>query len=95
MVLFQLLRGNKWHLQLGDIKGAFLEAGLWMLGTNLCLQGCQPAGGIPGATADQLVEVIGNVYGQNGWRLGTKSSAPSLVMTPVFTTLVRRGQQAM
>ena len=26
MVLFQLLSSNKWQLQLGDIKGAFLEA---------------------------------------------------------------------
>ena len=63
-ILFQLLASNKWLLQLGDVKGAFLEAGplptcYRPLFTRL------PAGGIPGVHPDSLIEVLGNVYGQN------------------------------
>eukprot|EP00435_Cladocopium_sp_Y103_P021891 s1135_g5.t1 len=64
MVLFQLLSSHKWLMQLGDIKGAFLEAG--PLDPRFRpLYARLPAGGLPGATDDQLVEVLGNVYGQN------------------------------
>ena len=63
-ILFQLLASHKWLLQLGDVKGAFLEAGP--------LPACYkplfariPAGGIPGIDKDCLIEVLGNVYGQN------------------------------
>ena len=60
MVLFQLLSGNRWMLQLGDIKGAFLEAGP-LDPKYRPLYAWLPAGGIPGASSDQLVEVLGNV----------------------------------
>ena len=51
-------------MQLGDIKGAFLEAG--PLDPRFRpLYARLPAGGLPGAMEDQLVEVLGNVYGQN------------------------------
>ena len=48
MVLFQLLSSNKWVLQLGDIKGAFLEAGP-LDPKYKPLYAWLPAGGIPGA----------------------------------------------
>eukprot|EP00435_Cladocopium_sp_Y103_P057373 s281_g19.t1 len=64
MVLFQLLSSFKWTLQLGDIKGAFLEAGP-LDARYRPLYAWLPPGGIPGADSAQLVEVLGNVYGQN------------------------------
>ena len=64
MVLFHLLASFGWELQLGDIKGAFLEAGP-LDSKYRPLYAWMPAGGIPGADSSQLVEVLGNVYGQN------------------------------
>eukprot|EP00435_Cladocopium_sp_Y103_P029371 s1599_g7.t1 len=64
MVLFQLLATHRWTLQLGDIKGAFLEAGP-LNPRYRPLYAWLPAGGLPGADTAQLVEVLGNVYGQN------------------------------
>ena len=66
MVLFQLLSSHKWLLQLGDIKGAFLEAGP-LDPRYRPLYARLHAGGLPGAMEDQPVEVevLGNVYGQN------------------------------
>ena len=64
MVLFQLLSSFKWTLQLGDIKGAFLEAGP-LAERYRPLFAWLPPGGIPGTDSAQLVEVLGNVYGQN------------------------------
>eukprot|EP00435_Cladocopium_sp_Y103_P049592 s603_g15.t1 len=64
MVWFQLLSSHKWLMQLGDIKGAFLEAGP-LDAKYRPLFARLPAGGLPGASEDQLVEVLGNVYGQN------------------------------
>eukprot|EP00435_Cladocopium_sp_Y103_P020594 s2229_g5.t1 len=63
-VMFQLMASHKWLLQLGDVKGAFLEAGpipecYRPLFANL------PAGGIPGVDPECLLEILGNVYGQN------------------------------
>ena len=51
-------------LQLGDIKGAFLEAGP-LPDKFRPLFAKQPAGGIPGVPSDAVLEVTGNVYGQN------------------------------
>ena len=63
-MLFQLLSTHGWKMQLGDVQGAFLEAG--PLPTEYRpLYTWLPAGGIPGAESTQLVEVLGNVYGQN------------------------------
>ena len=63
-VMFQLMSSNHWQLQLGDIKGAFLEAGpipncYRPLYANL------PPGGIPEIDPECMIEVLGNVYGQN------------------------------
>ena len=62
--LMQTMASNKWELQLGDIKGAFLEAGPLDQAFRP-LYASQPAGGIPGTPADAVIEVFGNVYGQN------------------------------
>ena len=64
MVLFQMLASHRWTLQLGDIKGAFLEAGP-LNPRYRPLYAWLPAGGLPGADSAQLVEVLGNAYGQH------------------------------
>ena len=52
------------ELQLGDIKGAFPEAGA-LPQKFRPLFAKQPPGGIPGVPKDAVLEVLGNVYGQN------------------------------
>ena len=64
MTLMQLISSKKWDLQLGDIKGAFLEAGP-LDPKYRPLYASQPAGGIPGLPQSAVIEVCGNVYGQN------------------------------
>ena len=63
-VLFQLMATFRWRLQLGDVKGAFLEAGP-LPRCYRPLYARLPAGGIPGIDEDCLIEVLDNVYGQN------------------------------
>ena len=64
MLVMQLISSFQWELQLGDIKGAFLEAG--PLPTKFRpLFARLPPGGIPGLPREAVVEVVGNVYGQN------------------------------
>ena len=63
-VLFQLMSSHRWQLQLGDVKGAFLEAGP-LPKCYRPLYARIPAGGIPGVDEECLLEVLGNVYGQN------------------------------
>eukprot|EP00435_Cladocopium_sp_Y103_P030061 s1739_g7.t1 len=63
-LVLQLLVSNKWLLQLGDIKGAFLEAGP-INPKFVPLYAHQPAGGVPGLDSDDVIEVTGNVYGSN------------------------------
>ena len=63
-VLFQLMATFRWRLQLGDVKGAFLEAGP-LPKCYRPLYARLAAGGIPGIDEDCLIEVLGNVYGQN------------------------------
>eukprot|EP00435_Cladocopium_sp_Y103_P053201 s487_g17.t1 len=63
-LILQLLVSNRWLLQLGDIKGAFLEAGA--LNPKFSpLYAHQPQGGIPGIDSEAVIEVVGNVYGSN------------------------------
>ena len=51
-------------MQLGDIKGAFLEAG--PLNPKFApLYAHQPKGGVPGLDPEDVIEVTGNVYGSN------------------------------
>ena len=63
-LVMQLISSHKWTLQLGDIKGAFLEAGE-LNPRYRPLYAEQPAGGIPGIPHNSVIEVVGNVYGQN------------------------------
>ena len=63
-ILFQLLATFGWQLQLGDVQGAFLEAGP-IPARYRPLYARLPPGGLPGAEGYELVEVLGNVYGQN------------------------------
>lgn len=62
--LMQLIASHQWDLELGDIKGAFLEAGP-LPQKYRPLFARLPAGGIPGIPSDAVIEVLGNVYGQN------------------------------
>ena len=64
MTLMQILACEGWPLQLGDIKGAFLEAGP-LESRFKPLYAHQPPGGIPGVPSNAVIEVLGNVYGQN------------------------------
>lgn len=60
----QVIASKGWDLQLGDIKGAFLEAGL-LDPKYRPLYAHQPPGGIPGVPPSAIIEVLGNIYGQN------------------------------
>ena len=64
MTLMQLISSLKWDLQLGDIRGAFLETGP-RDSRFKPLFAHQPPGGIPGLPPEAVIEVCGNVYGQN------------------------------
>ena len=64
VLIMQILSSFGWTIQLGDIKGAFLEAGP-LPERYRPLFARQPPGGIPGVPPDAVIEVIGNVYGQN------------------------------
>ena len=63
-MVLQLIVSKKWTLCLGDIKGAFLEAGPLQ---SRCrpLFARQPQGGVPGLDPGDIIEVTGNVYGSN------------------------------
>ena len=63
-LVLQILVSMKWQMCLGDIKGAFLESGP-LQAKYRPLFAKQPAGGIPGLSPDDVIEVIGNVYGLN------------------------------
>ena len=63
-LLLQVIVSKKWELQLGDIKGAFLEAGP-IDKKYRPLFAEQPPGGVPGLDPSDVIEVLGNVYGSN------------------------------
>ena len=63
-VLLQLLVTNHWVMNLGDIKGAFLEAGP-LPERFRPLYAHQPPGGVPGLPPDAVIEITGNLYGSN------------------------------
>ena len=64
MTLMQIIASFGWDLELGDIKGAFLESGE-IDAKYRPLYAHQPPGGVPGLPSGAVIEVIGNVYGQN------------------------------
>ena len=61
VLLMQVLASYGWELQLGDIKGAFMEAGP----LYRPLYAKIPLGGVLNVPADAVIEITGNVYGQN------------------------------
>jgi hypothetical protein len=62
--VLQIIVSKRWTLCLGDIKGAFLEAG--PLNSRFRpLFARQPSGGVPGLDPSDIIEVTGNVYGSN------------------------------
>lgn len=63
-LVLQILASKKWTLQLGDVKGAFLESGP-LDKKYRPLFAHQPAGGIPGVDPESVLEVTGNLYGAN------------------------------
>lgn len=63
IVVMQVLASFGWTLQLGDIKGAFMEAGE-LPAKFRPLFASMPRGGTPGIPNDAVIEVIGNVYGK-------------------------------
>ena len=63
-LLLQVLVSRKWTMHLGDIKGAFLEAGP-IPDKYRPLFAHQPPGGIPGLDPNDVVEILGNLYGAN------------------------------
>lgn len=62
--LMQMIASHKWVMQLGDIKDAFLESGK-LESRFRPLYAKQPVGGAPRIPQDAVIEVLGNVYGQN------------------------------
>ena len=64
VVLMQILASFTWQLQLGDIEGAFMEAGP-LPKKYQPLYAHMPKGGIPEVPSDAVLEVVGNAYGQN------------------------------
>ena len=81
-LLLQILVSKRWRMCLGDIKGAFLEAGP-LKERYRPLFAHQPQGGIPGVEPDSVIEIIGNVYGLNDapfeWRQAFDQEARALV----------------
>ena len=64
MILMQLVASFGWGLQLKDIKGAFLEAGP-LPERFRPLYARLPSGSVPSVDDNAVVEIVGNVYGQN------------------------------
>ena len=103
MTLMQVIASFQWELQLGDIKGAFLEAGP-LDAKFRPLYAKQPPGGIPGVPADSVIEVLGNVYGQNdapaAWFKEFNSVAQDIgwvqsKLDPCLYTLRDKGDQSL
>jgi hypothetical protein len=64
VLLMPVLASFGWEMQLGDIKGAFMEA-RELDAKYRPVFAWHPAGGIPHVSQDAVIEVVGNVYGQN------------------------------
>ena len=63
-LLLQVIASKGWWMCLGDIKGAFLEAGP-LKPQYRPLFATQPPGGIPGVDPKDVIEITGNIYGLN------------------------------
>ena len=64
MLSCQMIVGDGWNLQLGDNRGAFLEAdALDRKQRSLCSS--LPSGGISGVPDGAVILILGNIYGLN------------------------------
>lgn len=61
----QLIVNFGWTLNLGDIKGAFLEADISQKTKENPVYAELPPGGVPGIEPSSLAQVHGNIYGAN------------------------------
>ena len=57
---------NGWDLQLGDIRGAFLEADA-LDRKKGSLFSSFPPGGIPGVPDGAMILILGNIFGLNAY----------------------------
>ena len=64
-IILQLIVNFGWSPDLGDIKGAFLEADVSQQTSDKPVFAELPPGGAPGIAAGSLVQVLGNIYGAN------------------------------
>ena len=64
-IILQLIVSFGWSLNLGDIKGVFLEADVSQQTSTKLVFAELPPGGVPGVAAGSLVQVLGNIYGAN------------------------------
>ena len=64
-VVLQLIVSHQWEMNLGDIKGAFLEADVREQALRNPVYAELPPGGVPGIPSGSLVQVLGNIYGAN------------------------------
>ena len=64
-ILLQLIVSFRWEMNLGDIKGAFLEANVKEKALKNPVYAELPPGGVPGVAPGSLVQVLGNIYGAN------------------------------
>ena len=85
-LLLQVLVSRKWTMHLGDIKGAFSEAGP-IPDKYRPLFAHQPPGGIPGLDPNDVVEILGNLYGANDAPSQPRDS-PKACLIPASTTFV-------
>ena len=64
MLSCQMIVSNGWNLQLGDIRGAFLEPDS-LDRKQAPLYSSLPPGGMPGVLDDAEILILGNIYGLN------------------------------
>lgn len=60
-LILQLSVSHKWRMNLGDIKGAFLEADVRKKALENPVYSELPPGGVPGVPEGSLVQVLGNI----------------------------------
>ena len=64
MLSCQMMVSNGWNLQLGVIRGVFLEADS-LDRKQRPLNSSLPPGGIPGGPDDAVILILGNIHGLN------------------------------
>ena len=64
MLSCQMIVSSGWNLQLGDVRGAYLEADS-LDRKQGPLYSSLPPGGIPGVPDDAVILIIGNIFGLN------------------------------